>query len=361
MRQSAATRASPRPVGSDPRSAHVLLALWLVVWAMAGATGHTIGGWSVLAGLAAAVIALAGFLEWIASRPGRERLPLTGRSMLGTVSGFAGGLLATGPAGLALLVWPVVWLAWRERAEGTVPRLSGFWLAAAYLPVQGARVRFLSAQPELVAFETVVLVALVAAQVGLARFQPLSPADGDRSEARLTELVSRYMPASAFGQDQIMAVIETEKARADRYGGDFSVCLFDLDDFQSVCERHGAAAGDEMLQDFADRLLGRMRQMDVAGLWQPGDEPVGPWGGKEFLVVLPGTPVRGAVSFAGRIRRAVLENPLRVNSGPVRTSVSAGVAQYEDDERVQDLLARTDDALASARRDGGGRIVAAGK
>lgn len=357
--ESDSARAAGRP---DAGSHRLLLALWLITWAMAGAAGAVAGGGSTFVAVALAVVLAAVGIEWLEARPGRAGDYIAARFLLGAGSGFAAGLAASGAAGTALLVWPIVWLAWRERTGSGTRWPADLWVAVAYLPVQAARFHFLGLAPADIAVETVVLVALVAGQAGLGRMKPLPRPEAERtSTTRLIELVRRYMPANAFEQDQIMDLLEKEKARTDRYGGNFSVCLFDIDDFESICERHGAATGDHVLHDFAERILGRMRQMDVAGLWQPGDEPVGPWGGKEFLVVLPQTPMRGGISFAGRIRQAVALEPLGTPDGTMPTSVSAGVAQYEIGERIQDLLARADDALASARRGGGGRIVAAGR
>jgi diguanylate cyclase (GGDEF)-like protein len=141
--------------------------------------------------------------------------------------------------------------------------------------------------------------------------------------------------------------IGAEVARADRLGTPLSLVLADLDDFKAVNDLHGHPVGDEVLCAFADVLRETVRETDLAGRW----------GGEEFLLLLPGTDLGGAVSLADRIRIALTERPLSGADGkPFTVTCSFGVAHHTagDDERA--LFAAADRALYRAKRAGKDRV-----
>src|SRR5207302_2003287 len=85
----------------------------------------------------------------------------------------------------------------------------------------------------------------------------------------------------------------------------------DLDEFKAANDSHGHAFGDLVLQRFADVLRGTLRDIDLSSRW----------GGEEFLIVLPGTTLEGAVEAAERIRTALAE--LELVAGAVTTVMTA--------------------------------------
>ena len=89
--------------------------------------------------------------------------------------------------------------------------------------------------------------------------------------------------------------LEREVARARRTHAPFSLALIDIDHFKQVNDRHGHAAGDEVLKQVSCILTSTFRASDLAVRW----------GGDEFLVFLPDVPVGGAVVFAERARSQV--------------------------------------------------------
>ena len=132
--------------------------------------------------------------------------------------------------------------------------------------------------------------------------------------------------------------IENEFAAAER-GRLLSVALFDLDDFKAFNDRHGHAAGDEVLRSFADILTRTTRRMNLSARF----------GGEEFLSVLTGSDAEGAMVFADRVRSAMYAR----KHGDVSVSVSGGVATYHPSMRSPDeLLAAADHALYQAKREG---------
>jgi two-component system, cell cycle response regulator len=120
--------------------------------------------------------------------------------------------------------------------------------------------------------------------------------------------------------------------------------LCDVDHFKRVNDRFGHQEGDRVLKDVAEQFKTTLRAYDV----------VGRFGGEEFLVVLPNTDLTAARAIAGRLREAVETN---VNvGGREPATASYGVALWEKEEAVDALLARADEALYRAKRNGRNRV-----
>lgn len=146
--------------------------------------------------------------------------------------------------------------------------------------------------------------------------------------------------------------IHREIERAARFGRMLAVAVLDLDRFKDINDTYGHAAGDTVLVEFARRVRNEIREVDLAFRQ----------GGEEFVVLLPETDVRGAVTVAERLCAAVRDNPFRVEPhvgsgrrGPVSVSVtvSIGIAVYPDHaDGGDEVLDAADDALYAAKAAG---------
>ncbi|WP_291202044.1 PleD family two-component system response regulator [Hyphomonas sp.] len=128
-----------------------------------------------------------------------------------------------------------------------------------------------------------------------------------------------------------------------------SVMMLDIDHFKPINDTHGHQAGDEVLQELADRLRHNIRPMDVA--CRPG--------GEEFLVILPETSGELAYAAAERVRKAIAADAFSVLSDTQRISVtvSAGVSSLQGaEDTMAELLARADSALYQAKAAGRNRV-----
>jgi len=79
---------------------------------------------------------------------------------------------------------------------------------------------------------------------------------------------------------------------------------------------------------------------------------LGRYGGEEFLILLPETSLSAAQMIAERLRASFVETPLPTDSGPLRITVSVGIAEFSKFDSFQSLVERSDSALYEAKRAG---------
>jgi diguanylate cyclase (GGDEF)-like protein len=136
---------------------------------------------------------------------------------------------------------------------------------------------------------------------------------------------------------------------SERLHEPLSCVMFDLDHFKSVNDTYGHQAGDEVLKQLARLLKNVARDIDR----------VGRYGGEEFIVLLPGTVVDAAVTFAERVRQEVEGHVFTFDGGTLRRTLSCGAAGFPH-PRVGSrdaLLKAADDALYVAKELGRNRVV----
>jgi two-component system cell cycle response regulator len=128
-----------------------------------------------------------------------------------------------------------------------------------------------------------------------------------------------------------------------------ALVMCDIDKFKSVNDHYGHQAGDSVLKEFAQLLKSEAREIDR----------VGRYGGEEFLLILPGTVLDAAVTFAERLREKVANHTFTYTGGTLCRTMSCGVAGSPH-PRVKDqeaLLKASDEALYVAKETGRNRVV----
>ena len=125
--------------------------------------------------------------------------------------------------------------------------------------------------------------------------------------------------------------------------------MFDIDHFKSVNDTQGHQAGDAVLQQLAGILETTAREIDK----------VGRYGGEEFIVLLPGTVLDAAVTFAERTRQQVESHTFTFEGGSLRRTISCGVAAFPHPRigHREALVKAADDALYVAKELGRNRVV----
>jgi len=140
--------------------------------------------------------------------------------------------------------------------------------------------------------------------------------------------------------------LQSETARADRYGHALSLLLMDVDGFKGYNDTYGHLEGDKVLGKLGKVIQGCMRKNDSGYRY----------GGDEFTVILPETRGPEAMRVAERIRkgfRAVRFSP--TPGTQIDASVSIGIAEYKADEGMTEFAKRADEAMYRAKRQGGNR------
>jgi two-component system, cell cycle response regulator len=137
-------------------------------------------------------------------------------------------------------------------------------------------------------------------------------------------------------------------ATAKRYGRKVSVVLTDVDHFKSVNDTYGHPTGDQVLKGVARILRETARDTDV----------VARYGGEEFCLVMPETDMKGAHVIAERIRDRVMKEVFQTEQGPLKVTMSLGVATFpEHGDQKQTLIDLADQCLYFAKRHGRNQSV----
>jgi diguanylate cyclase (GGDEF)-like protein len=152
-----------------------------------------------------------------------------------------------------------------------------------------------------------------------------------------------------YNRRAILSRLVEAVASAVRHGTELSLLMLDADHFKRVNDRHGHQAGDRVLQFISETIRRNLRESDAAGRY----------GGEEFAVMLPHTPLLGAVTVAERIRSFCEASGIPLSSGSVTVTVSIGVASVGPGcKRADDLVAAADAALYEAKRAGRNQVKA---
>lgn len=169
---------------------------------------------------------------------------------------------------------------------------------------------------------------------------------------RELERASRVDPLTgSWNRGWFLERLAVEVKRARRHQRPLSLVLLDIDLFKRVNDTWGHAAGDQVLQSVVGVARAQLRDHDE----------IGRLGGEEFGILLPETPVAGAMIVAERLRQGVANLRIDYQGEEIRTSISAGVGEVQLTELCEAALARVDAALYAAKRGGRDRIVVWGQ
>jgi diguanylate cyclase (GGDEF)-like protein len=130
-----------------------------------------------------------------------------------------------------------------------------------------------------------------------------------------------------------------------------AVVMMDLDYFKKINDRFGHDSGDQILKAFAELIRANIRSNDLAARM----------GGEEFCIIMPDSSPKSAAAVADRIRSQIEMTIVQTANGPVRATVSAGIAvRSAEAETLRSLLNRADTALYEAKASGRNRIQISG-
>ena len=189
------------------------------------------------------------------------------------------------------------------------------------------------------------LLARVRTQIKRQRYQERLRDNYERSLVMaltdsLTGLYNRRYVTAHLG-----GMIERHK----QTGKPLALLMFDIDFFKKVNDTFGHAAGDEVLIEMSRRVIDHVRSVDT----------VARLGGEEFVAVLPDTEEEVALVVAERLRYTMAAEMFEMKAAGISQTVtiSIGVAMLQDDDNLDSLMNRADEALYAAKGAGRNLVV----
>ncbi len=146
--------------------------------------------------------------------------------------------------------------------------------------------------------------------------------------------------------------LRAEVARAKRQNKPLSVAIIDIDHFKNVNDTYGHPAGDRVIKNLSRLLRQRLRGADI----------IGRYGGEEFALALPDTPLDLAINVINHLRESFAAIEQHASSATFHNTFSAGAAefspqhpQFSDSEA---LIKASDEALYVSKHGGRNRVSA---
>lgn len=168
-------------------------------------------------------------------------------------------------------------------------------------------------------------------------------------EEELRELATTDALTGVANRRRLMDLGTQELRRAQHSNAPFSVLMLDIDHFKNINDSLGHAAGDAVIRALARVCSESVRTVDT----------VGRFGGEEFALLLPMTPIAGALKLAERLRATVAAQELEWEGRLVRFTVSIGAAEGgAHSEDFAALLGSADQAMYQAKNSGRNRVAA---
>lgn len=140
--------------------------------------------------------------------------------------------------------------------------------------------------------------------------------------------------------------LRLEIHRSLRYARPLALVMCDIDNFKQINDRFGHPAGDSVLREIGRVVQAYVRREDLAARY----------GGDEIAIILPETPMVGAVSASERLLEVLRHHPFKYENRPLPITVSIGVAALGADMNLSDFVRAADEALYRAKQKGKNRV-----
>lgn len=160
---------------------------------------------------------------------------------------------------------------------------------------------------------------------------------------QLDELASTDRLTGVWNRRHFEELVGGEIKRLKRYDYALSMLMVDIDHFKVINDNHGHNVGDQVLVTLTTLLRSSLRAPDTLTRW----------GGEEFIILCPSTPLVTAVVLAERLRAQVSQSDFETVG---RVTVSIGVSQCLTEEEWPQWLDRADAALYRAKRNGRNQV-----
>ncbi|MBV8838063.1 MAG: diguanylate cyclase [Alphaproteobacteria bacterium] len=167
----------------------------------------------------------------------------------------------------------------------------------------------------------------------------------DRARA-LRSMIERDSLTGLYNHGRFKDRIAHELERCRRIGAEFTLAMIDIDHFKQVNDTYGHPVGDRVIRTLSRVLTSGVRKIDI----------VGRYGGEEFGIILLDSPPLAALTVVDNLRKRFCDVAFDAAGRQFGAAFSAGVAGSRDCTTLQQLVARADEALYSAKRAGRNRV-----
>jgi diguanylate cyclase (GGDEF)-like protein/PAS domain S-box-containing protein len=163
------------------------------------------------------------------------------------------------------------------------------------------------------------------------------------ADDRLKEMASTDPLTGAFNRRRFNEVMQTEIARAKRYGTPITLIIFDIDHFKRINDTYGHSAGDQVLRKLASLVSGNIRDTDIFARW----------GGEEFVILATNCDTHSLVGLAEKIRKLI---EACMFDEVDKVTCSFGVTGYLAGDDQESIVKRADSNLYRAKETGRNRV-----
>lgn len=170
-----------------------------------------------------------------------------------------------------------------------------------------------------------------------------------RENEELKQALRTDMLTGLYNYRHLLDALEAEMERTRRNRTPTSLIMLDLDHFKQVNDTWGHEVGNQALVLTADVIRNTLRKIDIPCRF----------GGEEFTIILPATPLPQAIQVAERLRRNIEESPLEVDGETISISTSLGVEYYRAGMELSadELIHLTDGYLYQAKQNGRNQVA----
>jgi len=185
-------------------------------------------------------------------------------------------------------------------------------------------------------------VVFIACFVALSMFSFLHELSREQAEKKLEAAASHDPLTGLLNRREMGRILNSESLRSQRYKRTFSLMLCDIDNFKKINDNYGHKFGDTVLKMISDAFRNGTRTQEF----------IARWGGEEFLVLLPETPIDGTMIVAERLRASVEKEKIVFGKEEIGVTVSIGVGEYNPSLSIEDNLDSIDKKLYEAKKAG---------
>lgn len=164
-----------------------------------------------------------------------------------------------------------------------------------------------------------------------------------KNNKRLNYLAKRDRLTGVYNRHKIEEVLNLELNRANRYDLKFSILILDIDYFKEVNDTYGHNKGDQVLKKMCNLIEKNIRDADTLGRW----------GGEEFIIIAPETNIEKSFKLANKLRKIISQYNFIKDK---KVTVSIGLAEYENNYSIDEIISRADQALYKAKNNGRNRV-----